>query len=101
MHLGGTEYVTVKNVIIKINTRNIGFINKASEIDVVYNSKEIIIASFFDTIPLQIGLYGFDILSDFISVTWFRTFDAAFSIARDMLAGSIIVKKRFTISFVF
>ena len=67
----------------------------------MYSSIDMVIASFFDTIPLQIGLYGFDILSDFKSVAWLRTFDAAFSIASDMLAGNIIVKKRFIILFEF
>ncbi|UCH71795.1 MAG: hypothetical protein JSW62_05190, partial [Thermoplasmatales archaeon] len=46
-----------------------------------------------------IGRYGFDILSVFKSVTWFSAFDAPVSIAREKLAGSIVVHqtvKRFS-----
>ncbi len=69
LHLGGIEYVTVKNVISSTNKRNIEFIKKAMEIEDMYSIMDISSASFDDTIPFGIGLYGFDILSVFKSVT--------------------------------
>ena len=62
------EYVTVNITIRRTNTQNIKLTNNDNENAVKYNIHDINFASKTDISPLTIGRYGFERVSDSISV---------------------------------
>ena len=59
----------------------------------MYKIRDTTNASTGEISPRIIGRYGFDILSALMSVTWFNAFDAPVNMAREKLAGIIVVSK--------
>ena len=80
----------MKIIMKKMKALNMILTRMDRENAIMYMIKESILASPVEIIPRVSGRYGFDILSDSMSVTWFNALDAPFSMARVKLAGIIV-----------
>lgn len=76
-----------------INALNIILTSNDKENAAMYKIRDTTNASKREISPRIIGRYGFDILSALMSVTWFNAFDAPVNMAREKLAGIIVVSQ--------